>query len=140
MLWPKKDHTRNLITKKNTCGSKIPHPALSNGPSFSDGEVDLEADSFFSHPSPPKNIPLFSYDGVQLRDVCWTSDTIYYQTIERQVDELKKTLVSFFMRIVSRNPLERGELKIKILKMYCRGNRNVQCTVATAATLVSHRI
>ena len=26
MLWPKKIRTRNLITKKNSCGSKIPHP------------------------------------------------------------------------------------------------------------------
>ena len=42
MLWrPKKIHTRNLITKKNSCGSKIPLPSLpppphkfSNGPSL----------------------------------------------------------------------------------------------------------
>ena len=36
MLWPKKIHTRNLITKKNSCGSKIPHPPhnFSNGPSL----------------------------------------------------------------------------------------------------------
>ena len=29
-------HTRNLITKKNSCGSKIPHPphSFSNGPSL----------------------------------------------------------------------------------------------------------
>ena len=26
MLWPKKIHTRNLITKKNFCDSKIPLP------------------------------------------------------------------------------------------------------------------
>ena len=26
ILWPKKIHTRNLMTKKNSCGSKIPHP------------------------------------------------------------------------------------------------------------------
>ena len=26
MLRPKKIHTRNLITKKNSCASKIPHP------------------------------------------------------------------------------------------------------------------
>ena len=78
MLWPKKNQTRNLITKKNSCGSKIPHPPLSNGPSLSDGEVDHGAHSFFPTPHPPKNIPLFSHDGVQLRDVCWTSDTIYY--------------------------------------------------------------
>ena len=26
MLWPKKNHTWNLITKKNSCGSKITHP------------------------------------------------------------------------------------------------------------------
>ena len=36
MLWPKKIHIRNLITKKNSCGSKIPHPPsphnFSNGP------------------------------------------------------------------------------------------------------------
>ena len=24
MLWPKKIHTKNLITKENSCGSKIP--------------------------------------------------------------------------------------------------------------------
>ena len=78
MLWPKKNQTRNLITKKNSCGSKIPHPPLSNGPSLSGGEVDLGAHSFFPHPSPPKNIPLVSHDAVQLRDVCSTSDTIYY--------------------------------------------------------------
>ena len=32
----KKIHTRNLITKKNSCGSKIPHPPhnFSNGPSL----------------------------------------------------------------------------------------------------------
>ena len=37
MLWPKKIHTRNLITKKNSCGSKIPLPSshkFSNGPSL----------------------------------------------------------------------------------------------------------
>ena len=36
MLWPKKTHTRNLITKKNSCGSKIPSPPhnFSNGPSL----------------------------------------------------------------------------------------------------------
>ena len=36
MLWPKKIHTRNLITKKNSCGSKIPLPPhnFSNGPSL----------------------------------------------------------------------------------------------------------
>ena len=45
MLWPTKDQTRNLITKKNSCGSKIPHPPLSNGPSLSNGEVDLGAHS-----------------------------------------------------------------------------------------------
>ena len=28
MLWPKKIHTRNLITKKNSCGSKIPLPPI----------------------------------------------------------------------------------------------------------------
>ena len=26
MLWPKKIHTRNVITKKNSCGLKIPLP------------------------------------------------------------------------------------------------------------------
>ena len=33
---PKKIHTRNLITKKNFCGSKIPLPPnkFSNGPSL----------------------------------------------------------------------------------------------------------
>ena len=32
----KKIHTRDLITKKNSCGSKIPHPPhnVSNGPSL----------------------------------------------------------------------------------------------------------
>ena len=36
MLWPKKIHTRNLITKKNSCGWKIPLPPqnFSNGPSL----------------------------------------------------------------------------------------------------------
>ena len=28
MLRPKKNHTRNLITKKNSCGSKILHPPI----------------------------------------------------------------------------------------------------------------
>ena len=28
MLWPKKIHPRNLMTKKNSCGSKIPLPPL----------------------------------------------------------------------------------------------------------------
>ena len=28
MLWPKKIHTRNLMTKKNSCGSKIPLPSI----------------------------------------------------------------------------------------------------------------
>ena len=36
MLWPKKFHTRNLITKNNSCGSKItpppPRHKFSNGP------------------------------------------------------------------------------------------------------------
>ena len=27
MLWPKKNSLRNLITKKNSCASKIPHPS-----------------------------------------------------------------------------------------------------------------
>ena len=54
MLWPKKNQTRNLITKKNSCCSKIPHPPLSNGPSLSDGEVDLGAHSFFPTPHPLK--------------------------------------------------------------------------------------
>ena len=37
MRWPKKIHTRNLITKNNSCGSKIPLPPphkFSNGPSL----------------------------------------------------------------------------------------------------------
>ena len=37
MLWPKKIHTRNLITKKNSWGSKTPLPPsynFSNGPSL----------------------------------------------------------------------------------------------------------
>ena len=38
MLWPQNIHTRNLITKKNSCGSKIPFPPpphnVSNGPSL----------------------------------------------------------------------------------------------------------
>ena len=36
MLWPKKIHTRNLITKQNSCGSKIHLPTynVSNGPSL----------------------------------------------------------------------------------------------------------
>ena len=28
MIRPKKIHTRNLITKENSCGSKIPHPPI----------------------------------------------------------------------------------------------------------------
>ena len=38
MLWPKKNHTRNLITKENSYGSKIPQPPphnFSNGLSLS---------------------------------------------------------------------------------------------------------
>ena len=54
MLWPKKNQTRNLITKKNSCGSKIPHPPLSNEPSLTGGEVDLGAHSFFPTPHPLK--------------------------------------------------------------------------------------
>ena len=38
MSWPKKIHTRNLITKKKSCDSKIPLPPpphnFSNGPSL----------------------------------------------------------------------------------------------------------
>ena len=34
MLWPKKIHTRNLITKTNSCGSKIALPFPHN---FSNG-------------------------------------------------------------------------------------------------------
>ena len=38
MLWPKKICTRNLVTKKNSFGSKIPPPTpahnFSNGPSL----------------------------------------------------------------------------------------------------------
>ena len=37
MLWPKKIHARNLITKKNSYGSKIPLAQphnFSNGPSL----------------------------------------------------------------------------------------------------------
>ena len=79
----KKNHTRNLITEKNSYGSKILHHPLSNGPSLCDGEVDLGGHSFFPTPHPLK-IPLFSHDGVQLRDVCSTSDTIYY-TRKRKV-------------------------------------------------------
>ena len=30
MLWPKKIHIRDLITKKNSCGSQIPHPRPHN--------------------------------------------------------------------------------------------------------------
>ena len=37
MLWPKKIHTRNLTTKKNSCGSKIPLSPhnFANGPPLS---------------------------------------------------------------------------------------------------------
>ena len=34
ILWPKKIHTRNLITEKNSCGSKIPPHNVSNGASL----------------------------------------------------------------------------------------------------------
>ena len=50
----KKIHTRNLITKKNSCGSKIPLPPhnFSNGPSLS---------SFDTHPRwPPVTQSLLS--------------------------------------------------------------------------------
>ena len=46
MLWPKKIHTRNLITKKNSCGSKIPLPPphnFSNGPSLTDIHLKLQS-------------------------------------------------------------------------------------------------
>ena len=40
MLWPKKIHARNLVTKKYSCGSKIPFPRpphnFSNGPSLTE--------------------------------------------------------------------------------------------------------
>ena len=48
MLWPKKMHTRNLIRKKNSCGSKSPLPLslppppphnFSNGPSLKSFEL-----------------------------------------------------------------------------------------------------
>ena len=43
MLWPKKMHTRNLIRKKHSCGSKIAHPPpphnFSNGPSLKSYEL-----------------------------------------------------------------------------------------------------
>ena len=101
MLWPKKNQARNLITKKNSCGSKIPHPPLSNGPSFSDGEVDLGAHSFFPTPHLLK---------IYLCLVTMAYN-ILHQTNERQVDELEKTLVSFSISIVCRNPLERGGIE-----------------------------
>ena len=47
MLWPKKIHTRNLITKKNSCGSKIPLPPphnFSNGPSLIDYPPEINGD------------------------------------------------------------------------------------------------
>ena len=43
MLWPKKIHTRNLISKKNSCSSKIPQPPphnFSNGPSLKPGACE----------------------------------------------------------------------------------------------------
>ena len=43
MLWPKKIHTRNLISKKNSCSSKIPQPSphnFSNGPSLKPGACE----------------------------------------------------------------------------------------------------
>ena len=44
MLWPKKIHTRNLITKKNSCGSKIPHlHNFSNGPSLNLMDLSMES-------------------------------------------------------------------------------------------------
>ena len=41
MLTPKNIHTRNLITTKNSCCSKIPYPPrnFSNGPSLSVAEI-----------------------------------------------------------------------------------------------------
>ena len=44
----KKIHTRNLITKKNSCGSKIPLPPhnLSNGPALRDGRRGGEGNAF----------------------------------------------------------------------------------------------
>ena len=108
----KKIHTRQLTRKKHLCyglpaARKFPTPHFLMGRPLVMAKSTFERTGF-SHTSPAKNIPLFSHDGVQLRDVCWTSDTIYYT---RQVDELEKTLVSFFMWIVSRNPLERGEIE-----------------------------
>ena len=42
MLWPKKIHTRNSVTKKNSCGSKIPLPPhnISSGPSLNSFIMD----------------------------------------------------------------------------------------------------
>ena len=49
-----KKSDKEFDNEKNSCGSKIPHPLLSNGPSLSDGEVDLGAHSFFPTPHPLK--------------------------------------------------------------------------------------
>ena len=68
------------------------------GPRLVMAKSTLERTVFFPRPSPPKNIPLFSHDGVQLRDFCSTSDTIYHtrQMKVSQVKELGKTLIFFF--------------------------------------------
>ena len=56
MLWPKKNQTRNLITKKIPAARKFPTPHFLMGRplALSDGEVDLGAHSFFPTPHPLK--------------------------------------------------------------------------------------
>ena len=53
MLWPKKSYKEFDNEKKILQLENSPHP-LSNGPSLSDGEVDLGAHSFFPTPHPLK--------------------------------------------------------------------------------------
>ena len=65
-----KNHTRNLITKKKSCSSKIPHTHFLMGRPLVMAKSTLER-TVFSPPLTPKNIPLFSHD-------CSMSDTIYY--------------------------------------------------------------
>ena len=141
MLWPKKNQTRNLITKKNSCGSKIPHPPLSNGPSLSDGEVGLGAHSFFPTPHPLKIYLCL----VTMAYSCATfaGRVIQYTTQDKwKASRWTGKNASKFFQVNSlpQSLRTRGNWKSRILKMYCRGNRNVQCTVASAATLVAHRI
>ena len=131
-----KKRTRNLITKKYSCGSKI-LPQLSNGPSLSWWRsllacVDLGAHSFFPTPHPLKIYLCL----VTMAYSCATfaGRVIQYTTPDKWKASTwtgKNASKFFHVNSLPQSLRTRGNWRSRFLNMYCRVNRNVQRTGVT---------